>query len=319
MTSEIKIIYQLCQKEVFEVSDQTESDLKSWLENGYYLLRTPLVSSSGGKANKFMLQVNQWNSLFLALANDCNRFSQAAIESMLLIRKDEKLPKSAGWAAYAAHAILRLFGRGCTQLEQPHLDKVYQIAVTTSQDNGVTSIEKGFYLSTIDKADSCVEYKKLRDSHAGTWFSFYSLLKWLCDNIPGKTTGIETHKSDAVTLVSNIQSAITKNGYVRGNWPSQVRNKIHYQHSHGVWFPYKAAIHDQDSIMRNTQWLNAPSSFNLIPANDDIFLLHNVSNSILSMMFHLMKYGFERTDKTSITLRHGIFRLINQIQVAQKI
>ncbi len=320
MTPEIEIIYQLCQEEIFKDSTQTESDLKSWLANGDYLLETPLVSPSGDKkANEFMLQVNQWNSLFSALANDCNRFSQAAIESMWLIRKDEKLPKSAGWAAYAAHAILRLFGRGCTQLERLHVNKVHDIAVATSMDNGVTSIEQGFYLSAIDRANSCVEYKKLKDSHADTWSSFHRLLIWLSDNIQGKTKGIGEDKLDAMRLVSKTKSAITRSGATGGNWLSQVRNKIHYQHSHGVWFPYKAAIHDQNSIMRNTQWLNAPPFFNLDSANnDDIFLLHNVSNSILSMMFHLMKYGFERTGEKSITLRNGTFRLINQIQAEQK-
>ncbi len=321
MTPEIKILHQLSMNEIFEVSSSTESDLKAWVANGHYLLSNILIPSARNRAVEFELRFQQKEFLHISLANDCNRFAQAAIETMWSIGKVSQLPKSTSWASvqmyYAAffsvHAILRIFGQACSQLENDHVDRVLEIARATQLDGGVTSIENGFYFSSISNNE--IIFKKLKDSHADTWSSFSGLLTWLIDNV-SSTTGLGAHKTDAVTLVSNIKMAIHKSGASRGNWPSQVRNKVNYQHSHGVWYPYKGAIHDQKAVLRNSEWLKNPSSFDLSVSGNDISLLCNLSNSILSLMYHLMKYGYERSGKVSLPLRNGTFRLINQLHAA---
>jgi hypothetical protein len=321
MAPEIKLIHQLSQHEIFEVSLKTEADLKAWMANGQYLMDMPLIPNSQGRGNEFKIRAQNIDLLHAALANDCNRFSQAAIESMWCIGKVEKLPKSTAWAAvqmyysafFAVHAILRIFGRACTQLDSGHVDKVYKIADATRMAGGVSCIESGFYVSVIK--NHCVEYKKLKDSHADTWLSFSNLLSWIVDNID-KTVGLGKHKSDLIDLISNLKIAMSQSGAAKGNWPSQVRNKINYQHSHGVWYPYKNALHDHDAILRNSEWLKEPRAFDLTPNIGEIQSLFNVSNAILSLMYQLMKYGYERAGRISFPLVHGTFRLLNQIQVA---
>ena len=321
MTPEIKIIHQLSLNEIFEVKLATETDLKAWIANGHYLLSEGLVPSGKNRATEFELRFNQTESLHASLANDCNRFSQAAIESMWSVGKVNKLPKSAGWAAvqmyysafFAAHALLRIYGLACSQLEGAHVDKVFQIACATHLDGGVSSIENGFYFSSI--SNNKIKFSKLKDSHADTWSSFSKLLIWLIDNI-SNTTGLGKHKSDALTLISNIKAALHMSGAARGNWPSQIRNKVNYQHTHGVWYPYKGALHDHETVLRNTEWLKDPTFFDLGRNNNDILSLYNVSNSILSLMYHLIKYGYERSGKVSLPLTKGTFRLMNQIQAA---
>lgn len=322
MTPEIKILYQLSVNEIFEVTSSAESDLKAWVANGYYLLSSALVPSAKNRATEFDLRFNQPEKLHISLANDCNRFSQAAIESMWCIGKINQLPKSAGWASvqmyyaafFAAHAILRIFGRACSQLEDDHVNKVFQIAGATQLDSGVASIESGFYFSSI--YNNKMKFKKLKDSHADTWSSFSGLLIWLIDNI-SNTTGLGRHKLDAITLISNIKSAIHKSGAAKGNWPSQIRNKVNYQQTHGVWYPYKGAIHDQEAVLRNSEWIKNPNTFDLSTNRNDIALLYCLSNSILSLMYQLIKYGYEHSGKVSLPLKNGTFRLINQLQVAQ--
>lgn len=321
MTPEIKILHQLSVNEIFEVNSSTESDLKAWIANGHYLLSNALVPSARNRATEFKLRFQQTEMLHMSLANDCNRFSQAAIESMWSIGKINQLPKSTSWASvqmyyaafFAAHSILRIFGRACSQLEGDHVDKVFQIAGATQLDGGVASIENGFYFSSISNNE--IKFKKLKESHADTWSSFSGLLIWLIDNI-SNTTGLGKHKSDAITLISNIKAAIHKSGAAKGNWPSQVRNKVNYQHSHGVWYPYKGAIHDQEAVLRNSEWMKKPSTFDLSINSNDISLLYCLSNSILSLMYQLIKYGYERSGKVSLPLKNGTFRLINQLQVA---
>lgn len=321
MTPEIILIHQLSNNGIFEVSSKSEADLKAWLASGNYLIDQMMVKNSQSRASEFKLRFQDANKLNIALANDCNRFSQAAIESMFCIGKVDKLPKSAAWATvqmyysafFAVHALLRIFGRACTQLDSGHVNAVYQIASATNMDGGATCVENGFYISVIE--NGVIEFKKLKDSHSDTWMEFLNLLNWIINNI-GSTTGLGVHKSDAIDLVSSLKRAVSQSGASKGNWPSQLRNKINYQHSHGVWYPYKNALHDYEAILKNTEWLKQPQTFDLNPNIGEIQSLFNISNSILALMFQLMKYGYERAGKISMPLSNGTFRLINQIQAA---
>lgn len=320
MTPEVKIIHQLSLNGIFEVSLSSESDLKAWVANGHYLVSKNLLPSTGDRANEFELRFQKTETLYVSFANDCNRFAQAAIESMWSVRKIDNLPKSTGWATvqlyysafFAAHAILRIYGRACVQLEKNHVDKVLEVASLSGYDSQVNSIENGFYFASV--VGNEIEFKKLKESHADTWASFSKLLIWLIDNI-SNTTGLGKHKSDALTLISNIKTALHISNASKGNWLSKVRNKVHYQQTHGVWYPYKGALHDPEMILRNAEWLKNPTSFNLETTNNDISVLYNLSNSILSVMYHLMKYGYERSGKVSLQFSKGTFRLMNQIQI----
>lgn len=319
MTPEIKILHQLSLNEIFEISLSSESDLKAWIANGRYLVSDSLVPLARNRATEFKLRFHEVEILHVSLANDCNRFAQAAIESMWSVGKVDKLPKSTGWATvqlyysafFAAHALLRVYGRACSQLERGHVDKVLEIASMTQLDGGVASIENGFYFSSI--LNNEIMFINIKDSHADTWASFSNLLLWLIGNI-SDTVGLGAHKADALVLISNIKAALHISGTAKGNWPSQIRNKVNYQHTHGVWYPYKGALHDSDMVLRNNEWLKDPTSFDLNVNNNDISILYNLSNAILSLMYHLMKYGYERSGKVSLPLSHGTFRLINQIQ-----
>ncbi|MBP23613.1 MAG: hypothetical protein CL547_14880 [Alcanivorax sp.] len=321
MLPEIRLIHQLSQNSIFEVASRTEADLKAWLASGGYLIDRPLASAASGRADKFELRFQNPDFLFASLANDCNRFSQAAIETMWSVKKVEELPKSTGWASiqmyysafFAVHAILRIFGRACTQLDKSHVDVVYQLACATQMDGGVSGVENGFYISKIE--NGYIEYIKLKESHADTWFCFSDLLNWIIDELPN-TSGIGRHKYSAIDLVSNLKLSLRKSGAGKGNWPSMIRNKINYQHSHGVWYPYKGAVHDPDAVLKNSEWLKFPDAFDINGSKSDVQMLFNISNSILSFMYSLMRYGYDRAGGISKPLANGTFRLVNQIKVA---
>jgi hypothetical protein len=321
MIPEMGVIHQLAVNEIFEVTSSTESDFKAWTANGQYLISKKMSPSKENRATEFELYTNNPSALHASLANDCNRFAQAAIESMWSVGKVDNLPKSTGWAAvkmyysafFAAHALLRLYGRSCTQFEKEHMDTVFQIASATQMDGGILSIENGFYFSSVSEGE--IKFKKLKDSHSDTWAEFSKLLAWLIDNLP-KTTGLGVHKSNALTLMADIKATIHKSGATKGNWLSKTRNKVNYQHSHGVWYPYKGASHNQELVLRNAEWLKGPTAFNLDIINGDISLLYGVSNAILALMYQLMKFGYERSGKISVPLTNGTFRLVNQILAA---
>lgn len=320
MTPEIKLMYQLSKNNIFEVRSRSESDMKAWVANQQYLMDANLVAVNNNRANEFSLLIRDPHALDIALANDCNRFAQAAIESMWSITEVDKLPRSSSWAAvkmyyssfFAVHAILRIFGRACTQLDTNHINSVYEVAQLNGMQGTVTHIENGFYYSSI--TDSVIVYKKLKDSHGDTWSSFSTLLSWIIANIDS-TSGLSKHKSKVIDLASQLKSAISKSGASKGNWPSQLRNSINYQHSHGVWYPYRNANYDHRLLKRNAEWLKDPLSFDLNTALTEMELLFNVSNSILSVMHHLITYSFERSDEISYPFSNGAFRLLNQLEL----
>jgi len=318
MNPEIGILHQLSVNRIYTVTTPTQTDLKAWLANGQYLLAQPLSSNSNSRATDFKLRVNYIDYYYASLANDCNRFSQAAIETMWSVGEVPRLPKSAGWATikmyysafFAAHAILRLYGRSCTQLSAEHVEKVHEIATATNYAGNATNIESGFYSSSFSTNE--VGFRKIKDSHADTWASFYDLLSWIIQEI-GSTTGRGIHKADAMTLLENIKSGITQSGATRGNWMSQIRNKINYQHSNGVWHPYVGVLHDNVMMSKNSEWLKGPTRFEIRQGQSEVSAMFNVSNTILSLMYQLIKFGYERSGKKSVSLKNGTFRLLNQI------
>lgn len=326
MSPEVKIIHQLCHNEIFEMASGSWADMKAWIASSNYLMARQLSKTSikGRKAvtNKFELKVNDVDSFYVSMANDCNRFAQAAAESMWSIHRNEALPRSAGWTTvkmyyasfYAAHAILRLYGQSCSQYEREHIEKVFEVALATSMDNNVSCIEQGFYLSSIDKNTKKVTYSKLKDSHADTWHAFSCLLDKLMNDIGPNTIGLGVNKNKAFTMLSNLKKALVRPNAIRGNWPSQIRNKIHYQHTHGAWFPYTGASHNPDDINRNSRWMQSPEIYDLTNKPADVIgNLSNISNFMVSLMHHLLTYGNSRTGNKSIIFRNGYTKLVNQI------
>jgi hypothetical protein len=326
MASEIEIIYQLTYKDVFETTSRSESDIKAWIANCNYLLDRPLLASTpnGRKATEFHLRVNNINLLNIALSNDCNRFGQAAFESIVRLNPYNKLPKSSGWSIikmyyasfFAIHSILRIFGRSCSQFDNEHVKAVFNIALATNQNNGILSIESGFYYSKFDSVNNLFSFSKLKDSHADTWQSFGNLIVDLINDIPSGTTGLSINKGKALDLLIKIKEYLYKSGANKGNWPSEIRNSINYRHSHGVWFPYSGLNFNPELINRNMEWIKDPQSFDGEVNKNEIEVFFNATNCIVSFLYHLVSYGYDKGEKKSIVLRNGLFRLINILTTA---
>ncbi|MCR9190468.1 MAG: hypothetical protein NXH96_16985 [Alteromonadaceae bacterium] len=320
MTPELRILIQLTDKNVFESSRKTEGDLKAWLAKQEYLLDESLLEGNANKANAFNLRFSDKTGLYSALANDCNRFAQAAIESMWLLEQAKSLPKNTAWATvqmyysafFAAHSLLRMFGRACTQLEPEHVKKVYKVAEITQSEGVFSKIESGFYFSEIDI--NVIRFSKIKESHGDTWKSLRDLFDWIIENI-STTQGIRNHKESTSDLISKIKNAISRGGATRGNWPSMVRNKVNYQQSHGTWFPYRGALHNREKFFNKSTWLTTPEKFDFSVTNDEISELRMTCNCILSLMYHLLRVGHERSQEASSIMDNGTFRLLRQIKV----
>jgi uncharacterized protein (UPF0332 family) len=314
----IKIISQLMYSQIFSGTSKSEADLRAWLANRDYSIVKNITSSS------FTLLHKSEYNFFTALANDCNRMSQASFETISSIQPNLQLPKSLAWcviqtyyaAFFAAHAILRLFGWSCSQLEADHVLKVLELAQLTSCDANINQISCGFYVAKYDRKTRHVAFEKVKDSHADTWASFSSLLFELFDQIQDYTVGISKHKLDAMDILSDLRQRLTQNGSCsRGNWLSVMRNDINYKHSHGVWFPYPSADFKRQSAFRNDLWQQPLSSFDLSPKQSRIDTFFSVSNTIIALLYGLVSCGYNLSQHDSYNFSNGTIKMLNLIGV----
>ena len=319
MEPHVKMFAQFMYNEIFEDSIRNEGDLRAWIAKRDYLLSQE-INSCG-----FSLTYNSTSLLSTSLANDCNRMAQAAFESISSVHSNSYLPKSLAWPVvrvyyasfFAAHSILRLFGRSCTQLDSVHVQKVLELAQATNQLGAVNKIGSGFYFAKTNSTERQIVFSKMKDSHADTWFAFYELLTDLIEKIP-EATGLSQHRLEAMENLGDIKKAISRSGACnRGNWLSQVRNAVNYRHTYGVWFPYRNARFNTELINRSDLWKQPISSFDIRNQKNEIDIFFMTSNMILSLLHKLLSYGYNRSESKPYIFSNGSIKLMNLLGAAQ--
>ncbi len=226
--------------EIFNQKIRSEIDLKAWIANQNYFIDDDL------KDGVFELRPADDAFLYTAFANDCNRMAVAAIESAAGLQIDPCMNRSGAWgiirayysAFFAIHAILRMYGISCTQVDQEYANKIFEIGHLFDKTSSLARIEKGFYSIEISANSSLVKFTKYKESHAGTWRRFLELLDVLMVN-SRSLTSLSSDKIEAIRILSTIKSGVTRASHSKGNWLSAIRNSVNYQHSHGAWFPYE--------------------------------------------------------------------------------
>ena len=132
-------------------------------------------------STSFILSFAETKPLLSAFAGDISRFGAASFESIVDIRKPVALRKSSAWlivqtyysAFFSAHAILRLMGESCSQLEREQVNSIHKVAnlfgaMSTSTLNG------GLYHLIADgNAKTISETALPGSSHEAFWKLFH--------------------------------------------------------------------------------------------------------------------------------------------------
>lgn len=291
MSAISKVLVQLTHLDIFDVNLKTEIDVKGWVANQSYFIDNDLDSGS------FDLRVKETNTLKAALANDCNRMSAAAIESIAGISTDIAFKNSGAWGIirtyyatfFAIHSIMRMFGKSCSQLENDHVNKIYESAAIMGKTGGLRNLDKGFYAITITNNYKTVTFKKYKDSHRDTWGEFLMLIDDLILKSSTATT-IAKYKAEIYELLIAIKKGITRSRCTdKGNWLSQIRNSVNYQHSLGVWHPYPRKVIAPQYIKNiKTQWRKPISEQEFDLSGDDVDVFFKTSLLILSLFKELL-------------------------------
>lgn len=313
-----KILIQQARVNIFEKSHFSEIDIKGWIANQGYFIDNDLT------ANEFILRNANKEYLTTALANDCNRMSLAAIESICGVQPDVPLDKSGAWGVirayyasfFSAHAIMRIFGISCSQLDNEHTKKIFEVANALNKTGGLKSIENGFYRIEIDKNFEYVKFTKYKDSHRDTWGCFLELIDDLTVESQ-KATGLSKHKIEVYDILTTLKSAITRSRCKdKGNWLSVMRNSVNYQHSHGLWYPHKIKSNAIDYISAiSEEWKKSPIEPILTGKKSDIDIFFETCLLINAMLRDLISTCHGRANKANPIFTNGCLRLLNTLEV----
>jgi hypothetical protein len=317
MTSISKVLVQQTHLDIFGCNRVTEIDVKGWIANQNYFVDSDLVS------NNYTIRASDKDYLMSALANDCNRMAAAAIESISGVQLDRNLKKSGAWGVirayyatfFAIHCIMRMFGISCSQLEQSHVDKIFESANAVGKTGNVTRLEKGFYAIKVDSTFSTVTFHKYKDSHKDTWGEFLSLVETLISD-SANVTALSKYKIEAIDILMAIKRGVTRSRCGdKGNWLSVMRNSVNYQHSHGVWFPYErrsVAPSYIDTIGDN--WGKPIDTLDLGLSGNDIESFFEVTLMINSLFRELLVSCVEKAGGGNRAFTNGALKLLNTIQ-----
>jgi uncharacterized protein (UPF0332 family) len=317
MSAIVKVLVPQSRLDIFSCNRKTEIDIKAWVANQHYLLDDDLDSRT------FALRVTDITYLIAAFANDCNRMAMATIESTVGLQIDPKMEKSGAWgiirayyaAFFAAHSIVRMFGISCSQLEQAHTNKIYEIATLLGRTNNLNKLEKGFYSIRMSTDSTNIYFEKFNDSHRDTWAIFLSLLDILKINSEHIET-LSKYKIEAIDILTKIKQGITRSHCShKGNWLSKVRNSVNYQHSHGVWFPYERKVVAPlylDKMAK--EWLKSSEILKSTLRNGEIEIFFEVVLMILSLFRELLLGCTEKVNQRKSVFTNGCLKLFKTLQ-----
>lgn len=318
MSDAVRVLSQLAYLDIFKGGEKTAIDVKGWVANQKYLVDSGMTSTC------FILSTHDSDGLRMALANDCNRMAMAAIESISGVKEDVTFPKSSSWATirsyyssfFAAHALLRIFGYSYSQLEIAYTNKILEVAKTLGVDGGINKIESGLYRIVIDKSFTTLRFEKQKDSHKDMWKGFLGLIDELDTNI-SKTTAITVQKTKAHDLLMEVKKCVTKNGSRPvGNWLSELRNQVNYQHSHGAWFPYEIEVMDRRVIQAvTTSWQNSSDTFDVLNKRKELNKFFESTALMLSFFREMLCFCSEKAQGKKSVFENGALRLLRTIKV----
>jgi hypothetical protein len=313
-------LFQLAAFNPFDFSSRERLvDIRAWIASPYYYVDSLTTS------NQFTLNIKNWEALKIGVTNDVNRFATAAVESTIGVTQYSPLPKHSAWLAirayyaafYSAHAIIRLFGHSCTQLDFEHAKAVWSNADALGIAGAVSRVDSGFYAIEVNSNMQTMAFTKLNDSHSDTWAALTRLLTDLRKRV-ASTKGLSKRKLDSELFLDALIAVLKHSGSNKGNWLSCARNLINYRFAYGTWFPFDRSTNYGSELMeRDAQlWHTNDSLVTRLSFRDDIQRMIHCCVDLVRFCQFLIAAFADKVAIVPMQLTHGVFRLRNLLQVA---
>lgn len=231
------------------ISGRAISGLSEWFLRRTYQVYTPLQSTSpSSRVDQFTLTMADSSLLLPAFASDCNRLATASFETVQSINRVRSLPRSTAWllvkyyyaAYFGAHAILRMLGVSCSNIDAIQATAINEVIDLYGMANGL-KVPSGTYqcsYTSMNKELRCVrQVSDKGGSHQYLWSIYYYEMRSLSARILS-TSGIRSDQQEVASKIDELCDVLCNKGCTGGGWLSNVRNKVNYQHEFGAWYPY---------------------------------------------------------------------------------
>ncbi len=231
-----------------------------------------------------------------ALAGESSRLACAAFQSFADTWEQLNDANAAPWglvktyysAFYAGHALLRIFGSGCTYLHGLRLQLVKQVL----QAYGVADLpKKGLYKVSATQRDRVLVVTAVpcEGTHDGFWKVLYATMREATDSI--LTAGV-LPTTDAQQVWGTLDSWIalcTQNGGHLA-WPSELRNVLQYRQERDVWFPSALRAGDRRVLSGIAErWKSLPESINIQPNAGELGRFVSVCTFLVALCYAVIE------------------------------
>ena len=151
------------------ISNPGKKTFKEWILSGSGYAVTALP---GATPLRFL--IHHEPDFLQPAAVEINVWASSSFESITSITSDAVRANAIAWpliqlyysAFFAAHSLMRSFGRICTQFEASHTTALVNSAATIGL---VGAVERGLYAFIYDRSLRQLIGTKCSDSHADTW------------------------------------------------------------------------------------------------------------------------------------------------------
>lgn len=231
----------------FTLDERCLQTIKLWLTDGsYYCDDTPPSLS---------LYANIPEEVRKCFSADAFRFLTHSVQTVFEVEKTTAYPKLTSWrviqiyyaAFFAAHSVLRFFGRSFSHLESGHVTFLQDRC--RSETGYVPVMQSAYYLLDYDFETSRVSFERKSESHKDLWGCFNSLISSLSVSVL-ELRASDLRKQDLSNRFSEISDLLTYRGrYTGGNWLSVLRNEVNYESLPGPRFPFTKSTPDFTFLM----------------------------------------------------------------------
>jgi hypothetical protein len=304
-----------------EITGSVTAGLGPWIESRGYQISQVIYK------NKFTLDVPAFQPLLMAYAADINRMSAAAFETVLGVQKHPVTSKATGWlmiqayyaSFFAAHALLRMSGTSCTQIDSLRSQSIGQTARKFGQ-LAAPFPDVGNYTLVLDQNTSrlhCTLNSQQGGAHQALWRVFANALARWSQDVLLVQNELTVNKQAVSAKLTELSDKLSFGGNANATWLTQVRNSINYRHAFGCWYPYR---YDRGKSVNHHEkldtWLKDPMLIDLsVTAEDDLRGFQNVCLMIVALCRSMTRELANRCPKKSFVTQ-GALAFLNLANVS---
>ena len=281
------------------VAGRPGRSFSGWMASGLFQVYHPLAPTSA------TLTVSDLRPLCEAFAFESNRFSTASFESAYHISNPERLPKSHSWPLvqlyyagfFAAHAIMRMFGSSCSQLNRADVDSIQEVADLFGMA-GTVRLSRGFYRIEFVRQNQQLVFRRLDSALGGVHELFWREFTEMIDGVTAQILQTRLHPASDARVsgkLVELVDALRSSNCADGSWLSKIRNEINYRHGFGIWFPYQGYSSSLDTVVaKRDRWQNDPMTITIDRSSHELCGFQDACLMLLSFCRVLVEHMANR-------------------------